>query len=117
MISAIDAGPVAAPGMAPSVRIAMSDVPFHANAVRKVATVKPARPMTYTRRWPRTSPILPNSGIDNARARKGPVTVQVSAVSLAPRSRETSPSETARIVIVNPVANRPASAVQRTHQR
>jgi hypothetical protein len=117
MISAIDAGPVAAPGMAPRVRIAMSDEPSQANAVRNVATVKPARPMMYTRRWPRTSPILPNSGIDSARARNGPVTVQVSAVSLAPRSRATSPSETARIVIVKPVANRPASAVHRTHQR
>jgi hypothetical protein len=45
MINAIDAGPVAAPGMAPSVRIAMSDEPFQARAVRNVATVKPARPM------------------------------------------------------------------------
>jgi hypothetical protein len=82
-----------------------------------VATVKPASPMMYTRRWPRTSPILPNSGIDSASARNGPVTVQVSAASLAPRSRATSPSDTARIVMVNPVAKRPASAVQRTHHR
>src|SRR5215813_6331922 len=117
MINAIDAGPVAAPGTAPMARIAISDAPSQANAVRIVATVNPARPTRYTRRWPRTSPILPNSGIDSARARKGPVTVHVSAVSLAPRSRATSPSETARIVIVNPVANRPASAAQSTHHR
>src|SRR5262245_4362203 len=64
--NAIDAGPVAAPGTAPMARIAISDAPSQANAVRIVATVNPARPTRYTRRWPRTSPILPNSGIDSA---------------------------------------------------
>ena len=62
------------------------------------------------------SPSLPNSGIVSARPRNGPVTTQVSAVSLVPRSSAMSDSDTAMIVIVNPLANSPASTVTSTHQ-
>ncbi len=44
MISAIDAGPIAAPGSDPIVRIAMSEGPFHANAVQAAPIVNPAKP-------------------------------------------------------------------------
>lgn len=44
MISAIDAGPMAAPGSEPSVRMTMRAGPLHASAVRAAPTVNPAKP-------------------------------------------------------------------------
>ena len=44
MMSAIDAGPVAAPGTAARTRMTMSDAPSHANAVSSDPTVNPASP-------------------------------------------------------------------------
>ena len=44
MISAIDVGPVAAPGIEPSTRIAISAGPLHANAVSSAPMVKPTKP-------------------------------------------------------------------------
>ena len=44
MMSAIEVGPVAAPGIEPSTRIAMSASPLQANAVSAAPMVKPAKP-------------------------------------------------------------------------
>ena len=116
MIRAIDAGPVAAPGMAPRVRIAMRDEPFQARAVRNVATVKPARPMRYTRRWPRVADLAEQ----RHREREGE-----ERPGDRPRERGLAGTEVAGDVAERdgedrdrePGGEQPASAVQRTHQR
>jgi hypothetical protein len=115
IIIAMDAGPVAAPSAAPSTRNAISDDAFHASAVSAANTAAPARPITYTRLAPYTSTALPSTGPRTPNASSGPVMIQVSVALSDPMSSAIVPSDTDRIVIVNPTANRPASAVPVIH--
>ncbi|GIU89922.1 MAG: hypothetical protein KatS3mg010_1021 [Acidimicrobiia bacterium] len=115
MMSAIDVGPVAAPPSAASTRSTTSAGALHANAQAKVRTANVEKPRRYTRRWPCTSPSFPNIGIAIASVSSGPLTTQVSTLSLAPRSSAIFGIDTASTVMVKPAANIPVRDATSTH--
>ena len=115
-MSAIAAGPQAAPEAAPSTRNAMREVALHDSAIPTANTAEPSRPRRKTRFWPQMSPALPDAGPTMPNARRGPVITQVRVVSDVPRSRAIVESDTARIVMVKPTVKSPNSAVPSTSQ-
>ena len=117
MIRAIDAGPVAAPSPAPSTRKAISDPAFQATAVSPANRVAAQRLRMNMRFWPQMSPALPRRGPTTPKASRGPVITHVNVVVSEWRSVAMRGRETARIVIVKPTENSPASTVHSTHQR
>src|SRR5687768_8716143 len=113
-MSAIDAGPDAAPDAEASTRKAISDAAFHDSAMPMAKIADPAMPSRYIRFWPKRSPALPNAGPTMPNASSGPVITHVSVVLDDPTSSAIVDSETARIVMVNPTENRPMRTVPST---
>ena len=113
-MSAIELGITAAPAMPNSTRNTMRLHWSHAMPHRKVSTVDDASPMSRTRRWPWTSPILPISGVITAMASIRPVTVHSSVTTLASRSSEMVGNATVTSVIRLP---NPMTDSRITHSR
>jgi hypothetical protein len=111
---AMDAGPAAAPIAAPKTRNTINDVASHASDVNSAKTPAPRTPTRYRRRWPHTSPALPNAGPTTPNASSGPVMTHVRVASLASRSPAMVGMETASRVMVKLTANSPDSTVART---
>ena len=116
-MTAKEAGPVAAPSMAPRVRKAMSEPAFHAAAEAAAMTAAPNSPHRNRRRWPSRSPSLPTRGPMTPKASMGPVTTQVMVASLVRSSSAMVWMETARMVTVTFTENSPNSTVARIRHR
>ena len=115
MISAMEAGPVAAPSPAPRTRKRIRDPAFHAIAVSPANTSVSMRANMNIRFCPQMSPALPSRGPTTPNARSGPVITHVRVVVSECRSAAMRGRETARIVIVKPTEKSPARTVHRTH--
>ncbi len=110
LVNAIAEGPVAEPQAAESVRSTMSAGAFGANAARPAKIPAPSRPPTKTRLCPNKSPSVPNAGPTTAKTSIGPVIVQLTTLTLEPRSLATVSSTTTSSVMVKLTVNAPASS-------